>query len=112
MRRLCLMVTLAVFALHAGDAVAQNYPSKPIRIIVPFVAGGAVDALARMLGAKLSESWGQPVIVENRPGAGGNIAADAVAKSTPDGYTLFLSVIGTMAINPSLYPSLPFDSIR
>src|SRR5207244_5657998 len=94
MRRLCLMVTLAAFALHAGDAVAQTYPSKPIRIIVPFVAGGAVDALARMLGAKLSESLGQPVIVENRPGAGGNIAADAVAKSPPDGYTVLQNTNG------------------
>ncbi|TMJ86818.1 MAG: tripartite tricarboxylate transporter substrate binding protein [Alphaproteobacteria bacterium] len=111
MRRLCLMVTLAAFALHAGDAVAQNYPSKPIRIIVPFVAGGAVDALARMLGAKLSESWGQPVIVENRPGAGGNIAADAVAKSTPDGYTILQNTNG-QAISPAIYRSLPFDVVR
>src|SRR5947209_14452334 len=85
MRRLCFMLALATFALHAGGAVAQNYPSKPIRIIVPFVAGGAVDALARMLGAKLSETGGQPVIVENRPRARGTIAADAVAKATPDG---------------------------
>src|SRR5205809_8034679 len=111
MRRLCLMVTLAAFALHAGDAVAQNYPSKPIRIIVPFVAGGAVDALARMLGAKLSESWGQPVIVENRPGAGGNIAADSVAKSPPDGYTILQNTNG-QAISPSIYRSLPFDVVR
>src|SRR5262249_60220350 len=72
MRRLCLPLTLAACALHAGGAAAQIYPSKPIRIIVPFVAGGAVDALARMIGVKLSESLGQPVIVENRPGAGGN----------------------------------------
>src|SRR5438067_9879039 len=111
MRRLCLMVTLAAVALHAGGAVAQNYPSKPIRIVVPFVAGGAVDALARMVGAKLSESLGQPVIVENRPGAGGNIAADAVAKSPPDGYTILQNTNG-QAISPALYRSLPFDVVK
>jgi tripartite-type tricarboxylate transporter receptor subunit TctC len=91
----------ALLALHAGIAAAQTYPSKPIRIIVPFVAGDAVDALARMLGAKLSETLGQPVIVENRPGAGGNVAADAVAKAPPDGYTILQNTNG-QAISPSL----------
>src|SRR5499425_2187777 len=111
MKRLCLAVALATFALHAGGAVAQTYPNKPIRIVVPFVAGGAVDMLARMLGAKLSESLGQPVIVENRPGAGGNVAADAVAKSPPDGYTILQNTNG-QAISPSLYKSLPFDAVK
>src|SRR5262245_38314291 len=81
-------LALAALVLHTGGALAQSYPSKPIRIIVPFVAGGAVDALARMVGAKVSEQLGQPVIVENRPGAGGNVAAGAVAKSPADGYTV------------------------
>ena len=85
MKRLCLALALATLSPLAGGAVAQTYPNKPIRVIVPFVAGGAIDMLARMLGAKLSESLGQPVIVENRPGAGGNVAADAVAKSLPTG---------------------------
>ncbi len=113
MKRLCLAVALALatFALHAGGAVAQTYPNKPIRIVVPFVAGGAVDMLARMLGAKLSESLGQPVIVENRPGAGGNVAADAVAKSPPDGYTILQNTNG-QAISPAIYRSLPFDVVR
>jgi tripartite-type tricarboxylate transporter receptor subunit TctC len=111
MKRLCLALALATLALHAGGAVAQTYPNKPIRIVVPFVAGGAVDMLARMLGAKLSESFGQPVIVENRPGAGGNVAADAVAKSPPDGYTILQNTNG-LAISPAIYRSLPFDVVR
>src|SRR5215510_6444066 len=111
MKRLCLALALATFALPAGGAVAQTYPNKPIRIVVPFVAGGAVDMLARMIGAKLSESLGQPVIVENRPGAGGNVAADAVAKSPPDGYTILQNTNG-QAISPAIYRSLPFDVVR
>jgi tripartite-type tricarboxylate transporter receptor subunit TctC len=113
MRRLCfvLAVALATLALQVGAAPAQNYPNKPIRVMVPFVAGGAVDTLARMLGAKVSEQLGQPVIVENRPGAGGNIAADAVAKSPADGYTILQNTNG-QAIAPAIYRSLPFDVIR
>ena len=111
MKRLCLAIALATFALDAGGAVAQTYPNKTIRIVVPFVAGGAVDALARMMGAKLSETLGQPVIVENRPGAAGNVAADAVAKSPPDGYTILQNTNG-QAISPSIYRSLPFDVVR
>jgi tripartite-type tricarboxylate transporter receptor subunit TctC len=101
-----LLAVLSVTAAHA-----QGYPSKPIRIVVPFVAGGAVDTLARMIGAKLSEALSQPVIVENRPGAGGNVAADAVAKSPPDGYTILQNTNG-QAISPSIYRSLPFDVLR
>src|SRR5262249_44431006 len=102
---------IATFALDAGSAAAQTYPSRPIRIVVPFVAGGAVDALARMMGAKLSETLGQPVIVENRPGAAGNVAADAVAKAPPDGHTILQNTNG-QAISPSIYRSLPFDVVR
>ena len=113
MNRLCLAVAiaLATFALQAGGAFAQTYPSKPIRIVVPFVAGGAVDTMARMIGAKVSETLSQPVIVENRPGAGGNVAADAVAKSPPDGYTILQNTNG-QAISPAIYRSLPFDVVR
>src|SRR5262249_12376486 len=111
MKRLWFPLALAVLALDAGSAAAQTYPSRPIRIVVPFVAGGAVDALARMMGAKLSETLGQPVIVENRPGAAGNVAADAGAKSPPDGYTILQNTNG-QAISPSIYPSLPLDVVR
>jgi len=111
MKRLWFTLALAVLALHPGCAAAQTYPSRPIRIIVPFVAGGAVDALARMMGAKLSETFGQPVIVENRPGAAGNVAADAVAKAPPDGHTILQNTNG-QAISPSIYRSLPFDVVR
>src|SRR5262245_47896029 len=113
MKRLCLGIAIAVAALglDAGAAHAQTYPTKPIRIFVPFVAGGAVDALARMMGAKVSETLGQPVIIENRPGAAGNIAADAVAKAPPDGYTILQNTNG-QAISPAIYRSLPFDVVK
>ena len=109
--RFAAAIAFAVWALHASSVSAQTYPTKPIRIIVPFVAGGAVDTLARMMGVKLSESLGQPVIVENRPGAGGNVAADAVAKSPPDGYTILQNTNG-QAISPAIYRSLPFDVVK
>ena len=95
----------------AGDAVGQSYPSKNIRIVVPFPAGGGVDTMARILGNKLSERVGQPVLIEHKPGAGGNIGADVVAKSPPDGYTLLLTVNGLSA-SPALYRSLPFDPVK
>jgi tripartite-type tricarboxylate transporter receptor subunit TctC len=101
----------AALALIAGAASAQPYPSKPIRIVVPYAAGGAVDALARIVSAKLQESFGQPVIVENRPGAGGNLGADIVAKSPPDGYTILQNTNG-QAISPAIYKSLPFDALK
>ena len=100
---------MALAALTSSDAFAQNYPNRPIRVLVPFAAGGAVDVLARLVGQKLSESFGQPVIIENRPGAGSNLASDILAKSPPDGYTVLQTVNG-IAISPSLYKSLPFDS--
>lgn len=97
----------------AGTASAQtaplSFPTKPVRIIVPQTPGGASDALARIVGQKLSEKWGQPVVVENRPGAGGNIGMDAVAKAPGDGHTLLMSYVGSHAINPSIYSKLPFD---
>ena len=94
------------------DASAQRFPEKPLRIVVIFPAGGAADVLARTIADKLRESWGQPVIVENRPGASGNIAAEAVARSTPDGYTILLGGLTTHGINPSLYRHLPYDPIK
>lgn len=108
-RRLAL--ALATLMAAAGPSLAQTaaFPNKPVRIIVPQTPGGASDALARMVGQKLSERWGQPVVIENRAGAGGNIGMDAVAKAPGDGYTLLMSYVGSHAINPSIYKKLPFD---
>lgn len=108
-----LLTTACLGVLGSGLASAQDaaagYPKKPIRIVVPFPAGGTSDVLARMVGQKLNEAWGQPVIVENRSGANGNIGADLVAKAEADGYTLLLMDVGNLAISPSLYPKLPFS---
>src|SRR5436853_1669040 len=102
---------LGAFAIPPGATYAQSYPNKPIRLLVPFAAGGAVDVLARLLGSKLSEAVGQPVLVENRAGVGGNLGADAVAKSPPDGYTILQTPNG-MAITPALYRNLSFDPVK
>lgn len=108
-----------LFALIAGAALsaafssrADTYPSRPIRIVVPFAAAGTTDILARAVGYELQKSMGQNVIIDNRPGAGGNVGADIVAKAAPDGYTLLMGTVGTHAINQSLYPKLSFDPIR
>ena len=111
MKRFLAALGLAV-ALSPLLAMAQAYPSKPIRFIVPYPPGGPLDTVARLLGQKVAESVKQPVIVENKPGAGGNIGADAVAKSTPDGYTLLMGAVATHAINPTLYASMPYDALR
>ena len=99
------------FSTAPLSAYAQAYPAKPIKFVVPYPPGGASDVTARILGQKLSEAYGQPVIIENRPGANGNIALDAVAKSAPDGYTILMGNVGPNAINAGLYKSLPFDPI-
>ena len=101
----------ALLALVQSSAWAQAYPVKPVRMVVPFAAGGVVDNTARLLAPKAAEALGQPLVIENRPGAGGNIAADAVAKSAADGYTVLITTHGH-AISPSLYKSLPFDAER
>ena len=105
------LLALAFLGLAAG-AHAQDYPSKPIRLVIPYAPGGATDILGRSIAQKLGELLGQPVIVENKGGAGGNIGADLVAKAAPDGYTLLMGTIGTHAINPSLYQKMPFDPVR
>jgi tripartite-type tricarboxylate transporter receptor subunit TctC len=106
------LVAGALLALAGAAASAQGYPSKPIRIIVPFAPGGTSDILARALGPRITESMGQPVIVENRTGANGNVGADFVAKSAPDGYTMLLSDVGALSINPSVYTNMPFDPVK
>jgi tripartite-type tricarboxylate transporter receptor subunit TctC len=104
---LALLPTLPLAALGQGA-----FPNKPVRIVVPFPPGGSTDLLARRLGDKLAAAWGQPVVVENKPGAGGTTGADFVAKSPPDGYTLLVGVTGSNAIAASLYPKLPYDPLK
>ncbi|HET7669050.1 MAG TPA: tripartite tricarboxylate transporter substrate binding protein [Burkholderiales bacterium] len=106
-----MLVGAVLFAIAAA-VQAQAYPNKPIRIIVPYAAGGTSDILARQIGPKLNEAWGQPVIVENKPGANGNVGADFVAKSAPDGYTLLLTDVGGLVISASVYAQLPFNPSR
>ena len=108
-----MLLSAAMFPIATlASAQASAYPDKPIRIVVPFPVGGVADTFGREIGRKLTESWGQPVVIDNRPGAGGNIGADIVAKSPPDGYTLVIGNIGTHAVNVSLLPTMPFDTIK
>jgi tripartite-type tricarboxylate transporter receptor subunit TctC len=107
-----LLMASAILLMTVLPAQAQNYPSKPIRIIVAYTPAGTTDILARAIGQKMSESWSQPVIVENRPGAAGNIGTELAAKATPDGYTLIMGTAGTHGINVSLYRKLNWHSLR
>ncbi len=109
---LVLAMTVPGLALPAQPEKTAAYPTRPIRLIVPLTAGGPTDILARIIAVPLAEAVGQQVIVDNRPGAGGNIGADIAAKSPPDGYTLFMGTSGPLSINSSLYSQLPFDPIR
>jgi tripartite-type tricarboxylate transporter receptor subunit TctC len=103
---------LAVLAAFAFAAHGQDYPSKPIRLVVPFAPGGVADNSARVVAEPLSQRLGQPVVVENRPGASGNIGTQQVAQSAADGYTLLLGFDGTMVINPHVFPNIPFDTLK
>ncbi len=103
---------ILIAGIAAGAAHAQNFPSKPIRMIVPFTPSGSTDVIARVIAQKIGETMGVQVIIDNRPGAGGNIGVELAAKSPPDGYTLVMGHIGTMAVNPSLYKRLPYDPLR
>jgi len=107
-------VALLLFAcaIAPGAGAQESYPSKPIRMIVSFAAGGPTDIVARTVGAKIAEFLGQPVLVENKTGAGGNIGADVVAKSPADGYTLLMATVSTHAINPGLYRNMPYDPVK
>ncbi len=111
-RLLSALLVLAAIGAVALPARAQNYPAKPIRFVVPFPPGGPLDIMARGIGVKLQEAWGQPVVVENKPGAGGGIGADLVAKSPGDGYTLLMGAVSTHAINPTLYARIPYDAVK
>ena len=105
------LLGLVLLCLAAG-ASAQGYPAKPIRIVVGFPPGGGNDIIARLVGAKMQEAWGQAVVIDNKPGANSIIAAEFVAKSAPDGYTLLVNATGGMSVNPVLYAQLPYDSLR
>jgi tripartite-type tricarboxylate transporter receptor subunit TctC len=106
------IVVACIALLGSLGAFAQAWPTKPVKIVVPFPAGGTTDVVARLLGQRLGEAWGQPVVIENRVGAGGNIGADVVAKSAPDGYTLLMTSGSIVTANPYMYKSLPFDPAR
>src|SRR5688500_10419399 len=110
------LLAAAAFAISSLAAQAQSWPSKPVRIIVPFPPGGTTDIVARSLGAELQKMWQQPVVVENRAGAGGNVGADAVAKSPNDGYTLLMGTVGTHSINAALFAQsgnkMPCDAVK
>ena len=111
-RRVAIFVCAAGLALSTGMAQAQaSYPVKPVKVIVPFAAGGTTTILARLLAERMGQSMGQPFVVDNRPGAGGNVGMDLVAKAEPDGYTILMGPIG-LAINPALYAKMPFDPIK
>ena len=109
-------VAIAVAALSillpCPVARAQNYPTKPVKMVVPFPPGGSLDIAGRLIAQRLTDAWGQSVVVENKPGAGGNIGADFVAKSPPDGYTILLGALSTHAVNPSLYAKMPYDAAK
>jgi tripartite-type tricarboxylate transporter receptor subunit TctC len=109
-RRLCRCLPV-MLTIIAGSAHCQTYPARAVRVVVPYPAGGSVDVVARLLSQKFNEAWKQPIVIDNRPGAGGNIGADLVAKAAADGYTLLLTTAG-FAISPSIYRKLPFDAVK
>ena len=107
-----LAAAVLVGCVLAAPAHAQPFPSKPVKLVIPFPPGGSLDNVGRLLAQKLSEAWGQQVVIENKPGAGGNIGADAVAKSPADGYTVVMGALSTHAVNPTLYKTMPYDAVR
>jgi tripartite-type tricarboxylate transporter receptor subunit TctC len=111
-RSLLVAASLAGAAVASAQQAAATYPNKPIHIVVTFSTGGAPDILARLIGERLSVVWSQPVIIDNKPGAGGNTGADSVAKAPPDGHTIVVGTVGTHAINGALYPKMPYDTVK
>jgi tripartite-type tricarboxylate transporter receptor subunit TctC len=113
-RNVIMLAAIAAGLPFAASAAwaQSNYPTKPIRLVVPFPPGGGTDIFARVIGQKLSESLGQPVVIENKPGAGGNIGVDTVAKSQPDGYSIVIGQTSNLAVNPTLYRKLPYNPVK
>src|SRR5687767_860015 len=109
--RLIMSCAAALAALAAPQAPAADYPVRPVRLVVAFAPGGSVDVVARLLAQKLSERWKQQVVIDNRPGAGGNVSAEIVTRAQPDGYTLYMTS-AALVVNPSLYSSVPYDPVR
>lgn len=109
---LAVLLAAAVTTESAAQTGAQGYPARPLRFVSPFSPGGTTDTLARLIGQKLTETWGQSVVIENRPGAGGTIGAEAVARAAPDGYTLLLTSVGAHAVSPALRSKLAYDAVR
>lgn len=107
-----ILSNLAFAQAPAAGSYPPTYPTKPIHLVVPFTPGGSTDILARAIGAELAKAWGQAVVIDNVPGAGGSMGADRVAKAPADGYTLLMGHIGTLAVNPSLYPTLPYNPVK
>ncbi len=107
----CALLAAGMLAV-ATVAAAEGYPDRPVKLVVPFPPGGPLDVTGRLIAQKLTDAWRQPVVVENKPGAGGNIGADLVAKSAPDGYTILLGALSTHAVNPSLYAKMPYDAVK
>src|SRR5579859_4953984 len=105
-------IALAAALFSTAVRARDDYPSRPVQMIIPFAAGGPTDIVGRVMGAKMGEVLGQQFVVEDRTGAGGNIGADAVAKATPDGYTILMATVSTHAINPGLYAHMPYDPIK
>jgi tripartite-type tricarboxylate transporter receptor subunit TctC len=112
MQRRDLLAGAAALAFARAGLAQPAYPAKPIRLVVPFTPGGTSDILGRSIGQELTKAWGQPVVIDNVPGAGGSIGSDRVAKAAPDGYTLLMGHIGTLAVTPSIYPHLPYDPVK
>src|SRR4249919_1970979 len=108
----CALTMGQAFAQGAADVAARNYPNRPIHMLVPFPPGGPADLIARVIGQKMSEDFGQAVVIENRAGGNTAIGAQAVARSAPDGYTLFIPMDTTMVMNPLVMPNLPYDPIK
>jgi len=105
-------IAAAFLILSTSQAAAQDYPNKPVTLVVPFAPGGSSEVLSRLIGQKLTESWKQQVVVDNKPGAAGNIAMELVQRSRPDGYTLILGHVGTLAVNPAMFAKLPYDPLH
>src|SRR5690349_13981638 len=112
MRNASACLAALILLCAPSGAWAQGYPTKPIRIVVGFPPGGGNDIIARLVGAKMQESWGEPVVIDNKPGANSIIASEFVAKSAPDGYTLLVNATGGMSVNPVLYARLPYDPLK